>query len=157
MAGEGGAREQAPDVRVLIWGIGGRGAHCGGLTAATQVGGGEPAMIGWRSGGERWLGVRGAKVAMVMEEHAGGRRWHSMGGRPRQLKEAADLVLRRLLAADGGSAASLAWRRGTRGRCGLVVASTLGAKECGGEGAEDRGKSRAEWHRSVAVPKNCKL
>jgi hypothetical protein len=157
MAGEGGAREQAPEVGVLIWGIGGGGAHCGGLTAATQVGGGEPAMIGWRSGGERWLGVCGAEVAMAMEEHAGGWRWHSMGGRPRQLKEAADLVLRRLLAADGGSAASLAWRRGTRGRCGLVVASTLGAKECGGEGAEDHGKSRAEWHRSVAVPKNCKL
>jgi hypothetical protein len=33
------------------------------------------------------------EVAAVTEEHVGGRRWHSMGGRPRQQKEAADSVL----------------------------------------------------------------
>jgi hypothetical protein len=32
-AGEGGAREQASEVRVLIWGIGSGGAHRGGLAA----------------------------------------------------------------------------------------------------------------------------
>jgi hypothetical protein len=79
----------------------------------------------------------------VTEEHVGGQRWRSMGGRPRQPKEAAGSVLRQLLPADGGSAADLAWRRGTRGQCGVVGASALGAMECG--------KSRAEWHRSVAV------
>jgi hypothetical protein len=73
----------------------------------------------------------------VMEENVGGRRWRSMGGRPRQLKEAANSVLRRLLVADGGSTAGLAWRRGTRERCGVVGASVLGAEECGNEGAEE--------------------
>jgi hypothetical protein len=45
-----------------------------------------------------------------------GRRLRSMGGCPHQLKEVAGSGLRRLLAADGGSAAGLAWRRGTRWR-----------------------------------------
>jgi hypothetical protein len=62
-SGEGGAREQAPEVRVPIWGICGGGAHRGGLTAAMQVGRGEPTMAGGRRGGERWLGVHGAVVS----------------------------------------------------------------------------------------------
>jgi hypothetical protein len=74
-----------------------------------------------------------------------------MGGCPQHLKEVAGLALRRLLAADGGSAAGLAWRRGTRWRCGVVGASALGANECGNEGAEERSESRVEWHRLVAV------
>jgi hypothetical protein len=41
VAGEGGAREQALKLKVPIWGIGGRGAHRGGLVAATQVSGGN--------------------------------------------------------------------------------------------------------------------
>jgi hypothetical protein len=56
-----------------------------------------------------------------------------------------------LLAADGGSVAGLTWRRGTRGRCGVVGASALGAMECSNEGAEEHSESRAEWRRSAAV------
>jgi hypothetical protein len=63
VAGEGGARELALEVRVSIWGIGGGGAHRGGLTAAKQVGGGEPATASQRRGGGRRLGVRGAAVS----------------------------------------------------------------------------------------------
>jgi hypothetical protein len=33
VAGEGGTRELAPEVRVPIWGISGGGAHRGGLAA----------------------------------------------------------------------------------------------------------------------------
>jgi hypothetical protein len=54
-------------------------------------------------------------------------------------------VLRRLLAADGGSAAGLAWFRGARERCGVVGALALGAVERGDERAEADGESRAEW------------
>jgi hypothetical protein len=71
----------------------------------------------------------------VMEEHVGGRIWRSMGRWPRQLKEAACLVLRWFLTMDGGSEAhksGAGW-------------SALGAKECGDEGAEADGESRAEW------------
>jgi hypothetical protein len=64
VAGEGGAREQAPEVRVLIWGIGGEGTHRDGLTTVMQVSGGESARAGRRRGGERWLGVRGAAVSL---------------------------------------------------------------------------------------------
>jgi hypothetical protein len=53
VAGEGGAREPALGVRVLTWGIGGGGAHRGGLATAKQVGGGEPAMAGQRRGRQR--------------------------------------------------------------------------------------------------------
>jgi hypothetical protein len=67
-----------------------------------------------------------------------------MGGRPWQQKEAAGSVLRRLLAADDGSAASLAWRRGAREWCGVVGASALGAEDCSDEGAEECGDSRPE-------------
>jgi hypothetical protein len=81
----------------------------------------------------------------VMEEHVGGRRWCSMGGQPQQPKEAAGLVLLRLLAADGGSAAGLAWRRGARERLGVVGASALEVEECGDKGAEECGESRAKW------------
>jgi hypothetical protein len=68
-----------------------------------------------------------------------------MGRQPRQVKEAADLLLRRFLAADSGSAAGLAWLRGTRERCAVVGASALGAEERGDGGAEADGKSRVEW------------
>jgi hypothetical protein len=50
-------------VRVLIWGIGGGGAHRGGLAAAKQVDGGEPTTVGQRRGGEHRLGIRGAVVS----------------------------------------------------------------------------------------------
>jgi hypothetical protein len=40
VAEERGAREQALEVRVPIWGIGGKEAHRGGLTVVTQVSGG---------------------------------------------------------------------------------------------------------------------
>jgi hypothetical protein len=63
VAGEGGARELALEVRVPIWGIGGRGAHCGGLTTEKQVGGGEPATVGQIKGGWHRLGVRRAAVS----------------------------------------------------------------------------------------------
>jgi hypothetical protein len=63
VAGEEGARELAPEVRVPIWGIGSRGAHRGGLVVAKQVGGGESAMAGQRRGGGRWLGVHGEAVS----------------------------------------------------------------------------------------------
>jgi hypothetical protein len=60
---EGGVRELAPEVRVPIWGIGDGGTHRGGLTAVTQVGGGEPATASRRRGGEHRLGVCGAAVS----------------------------------------------------------------------------------------------
>jgi hypothetical protein len=37
------------------------------------------------------------------------------------------------------------WLRGARERCGVVSASALGAEECGDDGAEADGESRAEW------------
>jgi hypothetical protein len=58
---------------------------------------------------------------MVMEEHVGGQRWRSMGRWPQQMKEEAGSALQRFLVEDTGSAASLAWLRGTREQC--VVAS----------------------------------
>jgi hypothetical protein len=85
VAWEGGAREQAPEVRVLIWGIGGGGAHRCGLTAMKQVGGGELATAGQRSGGEHWLGVHGAAVSSSGGRcgDRGARRWSevALGGR----------------------------------------------------------------------------
>jgi hypothetical protein len=63
LAGEGGARELALEVRVPIWSTGGGGAHCGGLTAAKQVSSGEQAMAGRRRGGGCQLGVHGAVVS----------------------------------------------------------------------------------------------
>jgi hypothetical protein len=53
-------------------------------------------------------------------------------------------VLRRFLTVDGGSAAGLAWLRGTRERCGVVGASALGVEECGDERARMDSESRAE-------------
>jgi hypothetical protein len=53
VAGEGGARELALEVRVLIWGIGSGGAHRGGLEVAKQVSGGEEATTSRRSGHRR--------------------------------------------------------------------------------------------------------
>jgi hypothetical protein len=66
-----------------------------------------------------------------MEEHVGGRRWCSMGGRPQKMKEAASSVLQRFFAVDGGSGAGLAWLRGARERCTVVNASALGAEANG--------------------------
>jgi hypothetical protein len=63
VAGEGGARELALEVRIPIWGIGSRGTHCGRLVKVKQVGGGEPVTAGRRRGGGRRLGVRGAAVS----------------------------------------------------------------------------------------------
>jgi hypothetical protein len=150
VAEEGGVRDLALEVRVLIWGKGGRGAHWGGLAVVKLVGGREPAMAGRRRGGECWLRVRRAAVSSggCRCGDGGARRWsevRSTGRQPRQPKEAAGSVLRRFLAADGGSAASLAWLGGTRERCGVVGASALGGEECGNEGAEMDGESRAEW------------
>jgi hypothetical protein len=55
VAGEGGARELALEVRVLIWGIGGGGAHRGALTAVKQVGGGEETAASRSRGHRRGL------------------------------------------------------------------------------------------------------
>jgi hypothetical protein len=78
----------------------------------------------------------------------GGTRWEGgLGNRRRQPTQCFD----GLLAADGGSVAGLAWRRGTRGRCGVVGASTLGAMECSDEGAEEHHERRVEWRRSAVV------
>jgi hypothetical protein len=63
VAGEVGARELAPEVRVPIWCIGSGGAHRGRLAAVKQVGGGEPMTVGQRRGGGHWLGVHGAAVS----------------------------------------------------------------------------------------------
>jgi hypothetical protein len=80
MAGEGGASELDPEVRVPIWGIGGGGAHRGGLTPAKQVGGGEPATVGRRRGGELRLRVHGAAVSSGEGRcgDGGARQWPEM-------------------------------------------------------------------------------
>jgi hypothetical protein len=136
VAGEGGAREQAPEVRVPIWGIGGRGAHHGGLEAATQVGGGEPATAGWRRGGERRLGVHGVAVSSGGGRcgDGGARQWPEValdgreasategGGRlgastfacsGRWLSGRLGVAQRHMRAVRGGRRFS-AWRRGVR-------------------------------------------
>jgi hypothetical protein len=64
VAGEGGARELALEMRTPIWGIGSGGAYRGGLTAVKQDGGGESATAGRRRGGGCRLGVRGAVVSL---------------------------------------------------------------------------------------------
>jgi hypothetical protein len=63
VAGGGGARELTPQVKVPIWGIGGGGAHRGGLTVVRQVSGGSLATAGRRRGGGRRLTVRGVTVS----------------------------------------------------------------------------------------------
>jgi hypothetical protein len=64
-------------VRVLIWYIGSGGAHRGGLAAAKQVGGGEPATAGRRRGGGHPLGICGAAVSSGRGHRGdgGARRW----------------------------------------------------------------------------------
>jgi hypothetical protein len=52
--------------------------------------------------------------AAVTEEHVSSRRWHLMGWRPQQMKEAAGSVLQWFLAVDGGSVVGLAWLKGAR-------------------------------------------
>jgi hypothetical protein len=52
----------------------------------------------------------------------GAHRWPSTGRQPRQMNEAADSVLQRVLAEDSGSVADMAWLGGARRRC--AVAST---------------------------------
>jgi hypothetical protein len=63
VAGEGGVRELALEVRVPIWGTGGDGAHHGGLVVVKQIGGGEPTTVGRRRARGRRLRVRGAVVS----------------------------------------------------------------------------------------------
>jgi hypothetical protein len=145
VAGEGGARELAPEVRVPIWGIGREGAQRGGLAEMKQVDVGEPAMIGQRRGGERWLGVHGAAVSSGRGHcgDRGARRWPevALDGKAASATEgAAGSVLRRFLVADGGSAAGLGWLRGAREWCGVVGTSTLGAEKHGDERAEQSGQ-----------------
>jgi hypothetical protein len=92
---------ESPDL-----GIADGGAHRGGLTVAKQIDGGEPATAGRRRGGERRLGVCGAAVSSGGGRCSdrGAHRWAEVVGRwSRQLKEAAGSMLRRFLAADGGS------------------------------------------------------
>jgi hypothetical protein len=73
----GGARELALEVRVPTWCIGSRGAHRGGLAAAKQVSGGEPATASRRRGGGHWLGVHGSAVSSGGGHcsDGGARRW----------------------------------------------------------------------------------
>jgi hypothetical protein len=71
----------------------------------------------------------------VAEEHIGSRRWHSMGRWPQQTKEVAGSVLRRFLAEDSGSAASLAWLRGAQERSKVTSAQRL----------EQRRRREVEW------------
>jgi hypothetical protein len=96
--------EQALEVRTPIWGIGGGGAHHGGLAAAMQVGSGEPATAGRKRGGEHRLGVHGAAVSSGGGHcgDGGAHRWPEVA---LDGKAVAGSVLRRFLAADGGSAA----------------------------------------------------
>jgi hypothetical protein len=77
VAGEGGARELALEVRVLIWCIGSRGAHCGGLAAAKPVSGGETTTAGRRSDGGHQLEVRAAVVSSGRGRYGdrGARQW----------------------------------------------------------------------------------
>jgi hypothetical protein len=67
----------SPEVRVPIWGIGGGGAHRGGLAAVKQVISGEPTMAGRRRGGERRVRVRVAAVSSGEGRcgDGGARRW----------------------------------------------------------------------------------
>jgi hypothetical protein len=77
VAGEGGARELAPEVRVPIWCICSGGAHYGWHVVVKQVSGGEPATAGQRRGGGRQLGVCGATVSSGggCYSDGGARRW----------------------------------------------------------------------------------
>jgi hypothetical protein len=74
---------------------------------------------------------------MVTEEHVGGQRWRSMGRWPQQTKEEAGSALQRFLVEDTGSAASLAWLRGTRERCVVVRAWRLEQRRMA--------RGRAKW------------
>jgi hypothetical protein len=78
----------------------------------------------------------------VTEEHVGGQRWRSTGGRPRQLKEVTDSLLRWLLEADGGSMAD---SRGSEVHESGAGWSVLGAEERDDERAEADDESKAEW------------
>jgi hypothetical protein len=77
VAGGGGARELALEMRVPIWGIGSGGAHRGGLAVRKHVGGGEPVMAGRRRGGGCRLRVHGEAVSSSGGCCGGGgaRRW----------------------------------------------------------------------------------
>jgi hypothetical protein len=80
----------------------------------------------------------------VTEDHVGGRRWCSTGGRPRQPKEAAGSMLRRLLATDGGSVADLAWRtRAVRDGWRLVQRSAATSEQRSAVRAEQSGRCSA--------------
>jgi hypothetical protein len=136
------------EARIPIWGIGGGGAHCGGLAMVMQVGGGEPTMAGRRSGGERRLRVCGTTVSSGGARcgDGGARRWPevALDGRAASATEGGGRLGASTVASGGRwLSGRLAWCRGTRGQCEVVGASALGAMECG--------ESRAEWRRSVAI------
>jgi hypothetical protein len=63
VAGGGGAKELALEVRIPIWCKGRGRAHLGGLAVVKQVGSGEPATAGWRRGGGCCLRVCGVVVS----------------------------------------------------------------------------------------------
>jgi hypothetical protein len=126
-------------VRVPIWGIGSGGAHRGGLAAAKQVDGGEPATTGQRRGGGRRLRVRGAAVSSSRGHcsDGGARRWPqvALDGKAAFAGEEECSQLSALMIPYGGRrlsvVASLTWLRGARGRCSVVSLSALGAEERG--------------------------
>jgi hypothetical protein len=81
---------------------------------------------------------------VVMKEHVSGRRWRSMGRRPRQPKEVTGSVLRRFLVADGGSEAHKSGEVWLALRCLEQMSVAM---------REQRSMARAEWSglRSAAV------
>jgi hypothetical protein len=151
VAGDGGARELALEMRVLIWGIGSGGAHRGRLTAAKQVGGGKPATAGRRRGGGHRLEVHGATVSSI-GGHCGG------GGACRWPKAALDGKVDSTGEEEGGRLdastipyegrclrvmVGLAWLRGARGRCSVVSVRRLEQRSAT--------RGRAEWGGNLAV------
>jgi hypothetical protein len=134
VAREGGAREQALEVRVLIWGIGGGGTHRGGLAAAKQVGGGEPVMAGRRRGRERRLGVRGAAMSSG-GGHCGDRgahRWSdvALDGRAASVAEGGGWF---------GASTVACGRQWLSGRLGVAQRRTRAVQGCRRFGAWSRG------------------
>jgi hypothetical protein len=127
-------------------GIGCGEAHRGGLATMMQLGGGELARAGRRSGGERRLGVHGAAVSSSRGRcgDGGARRWLevALDGRVASTTEGGGRLGASMVACGGRWLSG--WlgvaQRHTRAVWGW---SALRAKECGDEGAEEHGKSRA--------------
>jgi hypothetical protein len=142
--------EQALEVRTPIWGIGGGGAHHGGLAAAMQVGSGEPATAGRKRGGEHRLRVHGAAVSSGGGHcgDGGAHRWPevALDGKVVSATEGGGRLGASTVSCGGlWLSGLLAWLRGAREWCGVVGASALGAEEHDNERAEADGVSRAEW------------